>query len=78
MGRKGCAFRCDRGSTLNGGSAYAVDIQLDMAQLSTPSLANIALGEQKPSAQMLDKIYEASQLGGVEFTANEGVQKAIF
>ncbi len=47
------------------------------ANVAVPSIANIELGKQKPSAQLLDKIYEAFLLGGVEFTPNEGVQKRV-
>ncbi|AEP09937.1 helix-turn-helix domain-containing protein [Micavibrio aeruginosavorus] len=47
------------------------------ANVAVPSIANIELGKQKPSAQMLDKIYEAFLLAGIVFTKN-GVEKRSF
>lgn len=46
----------------------------ERAGIATPSIANIELGKQKPSAQTLEKIHEAFLLGGIEFTKT-GVAK---
>ncbi|MCB9983349.1 MAG: helix-turn-helix domain-containing protein [Rhodospirillales bacterium] len=53
--------------------------QSDLAErtgMAVPSIANIELGKQKPSAQTIAKIMEAFALAGIKFTSGDGVQKS--
>ncbi len=43
--------------------------------LTTPTIANIELGKQKPSAPTLQRIFDAFDVAGLEFTPGEGVKK---
>lgn len=45
------------------------------AGLAVPSIANIELGKQKPSAATLTKIYEAFDAADIKFLENDGVRR---
>ena len=45
------------------------------AGLAVPTIANIELGKQKPSAETIKAIVQAFENGGIEFTSEEGVKK---
>ena len=44
--------------------------------MAVPSIANIELGKQKPSAATLERIIAAFSLAGISFTEGEGVRKS--
>lgn len=47
------------------------------SSLTTPTIANIELGKQTPSTTTLQRIYDAFDIAGIEFTDGDGVKKRI-